>query len=83
MITGNDENVIDYIQCVEGIDVSETLAVVVLNSPSYAGTTYFGYYSENQVTELAIAYCPIIYNLETIASGKYWYTRQWDMDSPS
>ena len=64
LITGNDENVIDYIQCVEGIDVSETLAVVVLNSPSYAGTTYFGYYSENQVTELAIAYCPIIYNLE-------------------
>lgn len=62
--TGNDENVIDYIQCVEGIDVSETLAVVVLNSPLYAGTTYFGYYSENQVTELAIAYCPIIYNLE-------------------
>lgn len=64
LITGNDENVIDYIQCVEGIDVSETLAVVVLNSPSYAGTTYFGYYSESQVTELAIAYCPIIYNLE-------------------
>lgn len=64
LITGNDENVIDYIQCVEGIDVSETLAVVVLNSPLYAGTTYFGYYSENQVTELAIAYCPIIYNLE-------------------
>ena len=24
LITGNDENVIDYIQCVEGIDVSET-----------------------------------------------------------
>lgn len=65
LITGNDENVIDYIQCVEGIDVSETLAVVVLNSPLYAGTTYFGYYSENQVTELAIAYCPIIYNLES------------------
>ena len=64
LITGNDENVIDYIQCVEGIDVSETLTVVVLNSPLYAGTTYFGYYSENQVTELAIAYCPIIYNLE-------------------
>lgn len=64
LITGNDKNVIDYIQCVEGIDVSETLAVVVLNSPLYAGTTYFGYYSENQVTELAIAYCPIIYNLE-------------------
>ena len=64
LITENDENVIDYIQCVEGIDVSETLAVVVLNSPSYAGTTYFGYYSESQVTELAIAYCPIIYNLE-------------------
>lgn len=64
LITGNDENVIDYIQCVEGIDMSETLAVVVLNSPLYAGTTYFGYYSENQVTELAIAYCPIIYNLE-------------------
>lgn len=65
LITGNDENVIDYIQCIENIDLYETLAVVVLNSPSYAGTTYFGYYNENnQVTELAIAYCPIIYDLE-------------------
>lgn len=63
--TGNDENVIDYIQCIENIDLYETLAVVVLNSPSYAGTTYFGYYNENnQVTELATAYCPIIYDLE-------------------
>lgn len=65
LITGNDENVIDYIQCIENIDLYETLAVVVLNSPSYAETTYFGYYNENnQVTELAIAYCPIIYDLE-------------------
>ena len=65
LITGNDENVTDYIQCIENIDLYETLAVVVLNSPSYAGTTYFGYYNENnQVTELAIAYCPIIYDLE-------------------
>lgn len=65
LITGNDDNVIEYIQCIEGIDLYETLAVVVLNSPSYAGTTYFGYYNnKNQITELAIAYCPIIYNLE-------------------
>lgn len=64
LITGNDENVIDYIQCIEGIDMFETLAVVVLNSPSYAGTTYFGYYDKNQISELAIAYCPIINDLE-------------------
>lgn len=65
LISGNDKNVIEYIQCIEGIDLYETLAVVILNSPAYAGTTYFGYYDNtNQITELAIAYCPIIYDLE-------------------
>ena len=29
-----------YVQCVDNIDMSETLAVVILNSPAYAGTTY-------------------------------------------
>lgn len=79
LITGNDENVIDYIQCIENIDLYETLAVVVLNSPSYAGTTYFGYYNENnQVTELAIAYCPIISSTiwKMKVSDKYWYTKR-------
>lgn len=66
LITGNDKNVMEYVQCVDGIDLYETLAVVVLNSSAYAGTTYFGYYgSGNQMTELSIAYCPVIYNLES------------------
>ena len=68
-----------HIQCIENIDLYETLAVVVLNSPSYAGTTYFGYYNENnQVTELAIAYCPIISSTiwKMKVSDKYWYTKR-------
>lgn len=66
LITGNDKNVIEYVQCIDGIDLYETLAVVVLNSSAYAGTTYFGYYgNDNQMTELSIAYCPVIYNLES------------------
>ena len=40
-ISGNEETVVEYAQCVEGIDMANTLAVVVLNSTEYAGTTYF------------------------------------------
>lgn len=64
-ISGDDETVMEYAQCVEGIDLSETLAVVILNSPAYAGTTYFGYSDRSGVVEFAIAYCPVIYNLES------------------
>ena len=39
-ISGEDNAVQRYVQCVDNIDMSETLAVVILNSPAYAGTTY-------------------------------------------
>ena len=45
--------------------MSETLAVVILNSPAYAGTTYFGYTNQTKVVEFAIAYCPVIYDLQS------------------
>lgn len=64
LVSGNDETVMEYAECVEGLDLSETLAVVVLNSSAYAGTTYFGYGTTTQMSELAIAYCPVIYDLE-------------------
>lgn len=64
LVGGDEETVMEYAQCVEGLDLSETLAVVVLNSSAYAGTTYFGYGTATQMSELAIAYCPIIQDLE-------------------
>ena len=64
LVFGNDETVMEYAKCVEGLDPSEMLAVVVLNSSAYAGTTYFGYGTTTQMSELAIAYCPIIEDLE-------------------
>lgn len=67
LVGGDEETVEEYAKCVEGIDLSETLAVVVLNSSAYAGTTYFGYGTTTQMSEQAIAYCPIIYDLENEA----------------
>ncbi len=65
LIEGNDVVVQRYVQKVEGIDVDETLAVVILNSSAYAGTTYFGYgYADSdELLEFAIAYCPVISDL--------------------
>ena len=65
MATGEDNAVQRYVQCVDNIDMSETLAVVILNSPAYAGTTYFGYTNQTKVVEFAIAYCPVIYDLQS------------------
>jgi len=57
----------EYARCVKNIDLGETLVVVVLNTPAYAGTTYFGYseVGSRDFVEFAIAYCPVIYNLES------------------
>lgn len=42
------------------------LAVVILNTSAYAGTTYWGYQGEdNKLVEFAIAYCPVIDNLDS------------------
>lgn len=64
-ISGDDEAVMDYVSSIDGIDLEETLAVVILNSSVYAGTTYFGYSNGSNVVEFAIAYCPVINNLES------------------
>lgn len=42
------------------------LAVVILNTSAYAGTTYWGYQGKNnKLVEFAIAYCPVIDNLDS------------------
>ena len=40
---GDEHKIMKYARCVEGVDLQETLVVVILNTPVYAGTTYFGY----------------------------------------
>ena len=60
LIEGDEEAVQEYVECVEDIDMENTLAVVIPNTTDYAGTTYFGYGTTEHVTEFAIAYCPII-----------------------
>lgn len=64
-ISGNDEAVMEYVESIEGVDLEEALAVVILNSSAYAGTTYFGYSDGSKAVEFAIAYCPVIDNLES------------------
>ena len=65
LIEGNDEAVQKYMQCVSGIDYTKTLVIVILNSSTHAGTTFFGYKSDSKRIEFAIAYCPVIKNLES------------------
>lgn len=65
LIEGDDEAVQKYMQCVSGIDYTKTLVIVILNSSEHAGTTYFGYTSGSKRIEFAIAYCPVIKNLES------------------
>lgn len=69
-ISGDEYAVQKYVRYVNrgyGIDTDNTLAVVILNTDSYAGTTYFGFTSmmSPEYTEFAIAYCPVIENLES------------------
>lgn len=69
-ISGDEYAVRKYVRYVNrgyGIDTDNTLAVVILNTDSYAGTTYFGFTSMTspEYTEFAIAYCPVIENLES------------------
>lgn len=64
-ISGNEKAVMDYVESIEGVDLEETLAVVILNSSAYAGTTYFGYSNNSGAVEFAIAYCPVIDNLDS------------------
>lgn len=64
-ISGDDEAVMEYVESIDGVDLEGALAVVILNSSAYAGTTYFGYSSGTKMVEFAIAYCPVIDNLES------------------
>lgn len=66
-ISGDDASVQVYVGKVVKEDKRENcLAVVILNTHAYAGTTYFGYQDKNsKFIEFAIAYCPIIENLES------------------
>lgn len=64
-ISGDDEAVMEYAGSIDGVDLEETLAVVILNSSDYAGTTYFGYSNNSNAIEFAVAYCPVIDNLES------------------
>lgn len=68
-ISGDDWKVMDYAECVQDIKqnnlLDQTLAVVILNTQVYAGTTFFGYgYEDGTFVEFAIAYCPVVYGLE-------------------
>ena len=63
-IACNDDEVKKYTEKVKGIDIENTLAVVILNTNSYNGVTYL-YSNGEQPVQFAIALCPIIYNLDS------------------
>lgn len=73
LIKGDENMVQRYTQAVDEIRTSadmfyETMSIVILNTETYAGTTYFGYGTEDGgLVEYAIGYCPIIDGLESEA----------------
>lgn len=69
-ISGDENAVRRYVNRVAqayNIDADKALAVVILNTHEYAGTTYFGYTNTltQSVIDFAIAYCPVIDNLNS------------------
>lgn len=63
LIEGNSDVCMNYAKKAN-VDLAETLMVVILNTPQYAGTTSFHSINSKPV-EFAIAYCPVIENLES------------------
>ena len=55
-INGNSEKVFEYARKVQGVDLTKSVVIVILNSTRYAGTCW--YWSDNS----AIAYVPTTYN---------------------
>lgn len=66
-ITGDDSSVQVYVgKALKQTEKKNSLAVVVLNTSAYAGTTYFGYQDgKGKFVEFAIAYCPVVENLQS------------------
>lgn len=65
-ISGDDQTIQKYVQYVKGIDINKTLVVVILNTTVHAGTTsWYMREDRSEGYEFAIAYCPIIVNLES------------------
>lgn len=67
-ITGDDSSVQVYVSKAlsKKAEKKNSLAVVVLNTSAYAGTTYFGYQDEKgRFVEFAIAYCPVVEDLKS------------------
>lgn len=69
-ITGSTEKVMDYLSAVDELKdpakVEKTLAVVVLNTSVYAGTTSIGYkLNGDKMSEFAIGYCPVIEDINS------------------
>ena len=67
VIKGDDVSVQVYVgKVLKEEKKKNSLAVVVLNTSVYAGTTYWGYQDGNgKFIEFAIAYCPVIETLES------------------
>lgn len=66
-ISGDDDLIKTYVKTVPGINWEKAQAIVLLNSTQYAGTTYFGFLSDDKSrnVDFAVAYCPIIDGIDS------------------
>lgn len=65
-ITGNENAITKYASKVQDIDIYNALVIVLLNTPTYAGTTAIGYLdTNNDLKDFAISFCPVIDSLRS------------------
>ncbi len=69
-ITGDDEAVLKYLRAVPNVDEDNALAVVIINTNDYAGTTYFGFKDDDNknYVDFALAFCPVI---DSVAAPRF------------
>ena len=65
-VKGNHMAVLEYAEGISEMEdanvFSETTFLVMLNTPTYAGTCYFGFQTEEGIINLAIGYAPLIFS---------------------
>ncbi len=69
-ITGDQEAVLKYLRAVPNVDEDNALAIVIINTNDYAGTTYFGFKDdeEKNYVDFALAFCPVI---DSVAAPRF------------
>lgn len=66
-VKGDGDKIDRYLSLVPGLNIGDALAVVLLNTPMYAGTTVYGFADATGkgLMHRAVAFCPVIDSLRS------------------